>query len=216
MVRPDLNSTDQGARPPAWRRATAGIGGRAPLRVLHVAASVDPTFPWPVPVLRRLAAIHRSRGHRAEVATFDPPGSAWLREFPLPTYARPGLRPDSGYSRGFASWLRERCRDFDLVLVHGFRGPHVRATWRALYGTLTPYFLIPHGELRGCPLLRGVREMLGWPCVLRDATAVFFTSVAEREAADRCSRLHVDKDHVVPEWTTAAFVEALGRFGYGA
>jgi hypothetical protein len=216
MVSPDLNSSDEGARPQVFRRAPAWIGGRAPLRILHVVPTVDSARAWPVPDLRQLAAIHQGRGHRAEVATFDPPTPAWLRAFPLRTYSCPGFRAGPRPSRGFAFWLRERCRDFDLVLVHGMRGQHVRATWRGLYGTLTPYFLIPHGELQGWPLLRGVREMLGWPCVLRDATAVWFTSVAEREGADRSSRLHVDKDHVIPAWTSTAFVEALGRFGYGA
>jgi hypothetical protein len=160
--------------------------------------------------------MHHGRGHRAEVASFDPPNAPGVKGFPLPVYARGELWPGSGYSPGFADWLRERCRDFDVVLVHGMRGHHARATWRALYGTLTPYLLIPHGELTGWRALRGIREGLGWPCVLRDATGVIFTSAAERERADRSSGLQAGKAHLVPEWTGAAFAEvmaALGRRG---
>lgn len=147
------------------------------------------------------------------MASFDPPEAPSIREFPLPVYARGELWPGSGFCPGFAGWLRERCRDFDVVFVHGLRGDQARATWRALYGTLTPYYLIPHGELSGWPALRGIRERLGWPCVLRDATGVIFTSAAERERADRSSGLHAGKAHLIPEWTAAAFAEALAGFG---
>jgi hypothetical protein len=160
--------------------------------------------------------MHISLGHRAEVATYDPPASPWAREFPLPVYARGGLFRGSSRSPGFARWLRERCRDFDAVIVHGMRGRHVRATWRALYGTMTPYILVPHGELRGWALFRGLREMLGWPCALRDATGVLFGSASERERADRSSNLHASKSRVISDWRSKAFVEAVAGLCYRA
>jgi glycosyltransferase involved in cell wall biosynthesis len=184
------------------------------LRLLHVAGTIEPTSGGPAVAVGRLAVVHRIRGHRAEVATFDPPGSPWLRDFPLPVYARSWALPGPDRPRGFAAWLRERCRDFDLVIVHGMRGGHLRATWRALYGTLTPYLVVPHGELQGWPPLRAVRAALGWPCALRDATGVLFTAAGERERAERSSLLPLGKSQELAEWTAEAFVAALDRFGY--
>lgn len=181
---------------------------------MHVVRTIDPAREGLIRDLRQLAGVHRGRGHRAEVVAFDPPDSSWATEFPLPVYTRGGFWRDSSYAPGFSAWLRERCRDFDAVIVHGMRGPQARATWRALYGTLTPYFLIPHGELKGWPALRAIRESLGWPCVLRDASGVIFTSAEESAQADRSSRLHLGKAHLVPEWTATAFVDAIASFGY--
>ena len=95
------------------------------------------------------------------------------------------------------------------MIVHGLRGYQARAVWRALYGSLTPYFVLPHGELRGWPVLRGVRGWLGWPCVLRDARGILFASEEEKAAADRSSALHRDKSHVIPGWKAEAFIAAV-------
>jgi len=171
--------------------------------------TIDPAKQPTGQALRHLAALHLCHRHRAEVVSFDPPASPWVRDFPLPVHARGTLVRGWGCSPGFAAWLAERRRDYDAVIVHGLRGYHAEAVWRALYGSLTPYFIIPHGELRGWASLREIRRWLGWPCVLRDARGVLFASDAEKAAADRSSGLHAEKSHVIADWNADAFIQAV-------
>jgi hypothetical protein len=205
--------TQGGSKQRRVRFPLAWIRGRAPLRLLHVVKTLDPALKSPARAMLQLAAMHQRHGHGAEVFTFDPPSVPWVRDFPLPVHVREAYAPGSICPSRYGRWLGERHGSFDAVIVHGMRGPHVRATWAALYGTRTPYFIIPQGELGGRSLFRGIREMLGWPCVLRDAAGVIFASAAEKKRAYGASILHLGKAHIIPEWTEERFVRAVTGFG---
>jgi glycosyltransferase involved in cell wall biosynthesis len=99
--------------------------------------------------------------------------------------------------------------------VHGVWQYTSFGAWRALAGGATPYFVFPHGMLdpwfkRTYPL-KHIKKLLYWPWseyrVLRDATAVLFTSEEERRAARESFALYRCNEEVVNYGTAAPQVD---------
>src|SRR5690606_3812364 len=86
-------------------------------------------------------------GHHVEAATLDAPDAAFLSELPVTVHALG--RNSTGYGRSPAliAWLRANAARFDAVIVHGLWQYPGLATWQALRGTRTPWFVYPHGML---------------------------------------------------------------------
>ena len=90
-------------------------------------------------------------------------------------------------------WLQTHTSDFDLIVVNGVWQYTSFAVWRALHGTGKPYVVFTHGMLDPWfkrPVSAEAREeWLCWPWaeyrVLRDASAVLFTSEEEKRLARR-------------------------------
>jgi glycosyltransferase involved in cell wall biosynthesis len=103
------------------------------------------------------------------------------------------------------NWLRANASRYDAVIVHGLWQYHGLATWRALVGTGTPYYVFPHGMLdpwfkQQFPL-KHLKKTLYWPWaeyrVLRDAEAVLFTCEEERQLARQTFSRYRVKEAVV-------------------
>jgi glycosyltransferase involved in cell wall biosynthesis len=138
----------------------------------------------------------------AEIATLDAESATWggdccsIRLGP----ARWGMY---SYCERLVEWLETNARRYDAVIVHGLWQFPGLATWRALRGENTPYFVFPHGMLdpwfKHQYPLKHLKKQLYWPAeyrVLRDAQAVLFTSEEERELA-RLSFRNYDVNEVV-------------------
>ena len=135
--------------------------------------------------------------------------------FPAPVHALGPVRGSYGYCAGYVPWLEKNRDRFDAVVVHGIWQYPSFGAWRALHGTPTPYFVFPHGMLdpwfnRTYPL-KHLKKLLYWPWgeyrVLRDATAVLFTSEEERRLARESFRLYRAKEVVVNYGTAAPEVD---------
>jgi glycosyltransferase involved in cell wall biosynthesis len=112
-------------------------------------------------------------------------------------------------------WIKQQQREFDAVLVHGVWQYSSFGVWRALHGSSTPYFVLPHGMLdpwfkRTYPL-KHVKKMLYWPWaeyrVLRDAAAVLFTSQEEMRLARQSFSPYRCNEVVINYGTTAPDVD---------
>jgi glycosyltransferase involved in cell wall biosynthesis len=109
------------------------------------------------------------------------------------------------FSRRFLPWLRKHAAEYDAVIVNGLWQYHSFATWRALHGSGTPYFVFPHGELapwfKHAYPLKHVKKWLYWPWaeyrVLRDARAVVFTCDEERRQSRQSFWLYKCREAVV-------------------
>ncbi len=165
--------------------------------------------------VRQSSVILASRGHRVEIVSLDAPGDPWIREFPVPAHALGPGRGSYGYAPRFTQWIKERHAEYDTVIVHGLWQYSSFGVWRALRGTMTPYFVFPHGMLdpwfnRTYPL-KHIKKLLYWPWaeyrVLRDAAAVLFTSEEERRLARESFSLYRCTEVVVNYGTAAPDVD---------
>ena len=159
--------------------------------ILHTIRSVDPSGGGPVEVLKQIALAHIAMGHRVEVASLDTPEAAWTKDFPIPLHLlgeTAGAHGSYGHSSKLVPWLRANRTQFDAVVSHGLWQFNNAATWLALRGTDTPYFVFPHGMLdpwfkRAYPvkhLKKSIYWLLRERLVLRDAAATIFTCEEER------------------------------------
>ncbi len=161
------------------------------IRYLHVIHSIDPRAGGTREGVKQLTAVASKLGHAAELLITERPDPAWVAEYSCPVhYAGPSYLK-YGYAPRMVGWLKNNAHRFDAVVVNGLWQYPGLATWRALRGTATPYFVFTHGMLdpwfnREYPLKR-VKKLLYWPWaeyrVLRDARAVLFTSEEEKRLA---------------------------------
>lgn len=181
------------------------------MKILRSIHTVNPALGGPIESVRQSSAALASRGHLVEIVTLDKPDDLWVRDFAAPVHALgPGLG-GYGYAPRFSDWIKERQAEFDAVVVHGLWQYSSFGVWRALRGSVTPYFVFPHGMLdpwfkRTYPL-KHLKKLLYWPWaeyrVLRDAAAVLFTSEEERRLARESFSLY-HCNEVVVNYGTAA------------
>jgi glycosyltransferase involved in cell wall biosynthesis len=183
------------------------------MKILRSTHTVNPALGGPIESIKQSSAVLQRRGHEVEVVSLDDPRAPWVREFPFRVHALGPGRGSYGYSAAFSPWIRERRAQYDAVIVHGIWQYSSFGIWRALSGSATPYFVFPHGMLdpwfkRTYPL-KHLKKLLYWPWgeyrVLRDATAVLFTSEEERRLAResfavyRCREVVVNYGTAAPE-----------------
>lgn len=181
-------------------------GKRMSIRILHVISSVNPAGGGPVEGLKRLAAVHQRFGRSVEVVCLDNEDDEWVRNFPLKCYALgPTKLGKYRYSSRLVPWLRQHGGSYDAVFVNGIWQYHAFATWRALHGAATPYFVFLHGMLdpwfkKEYPL-KHLKKWVFWPWseyrILRDAAAVLFTCESERILARQSFWLYRCAEYVV-------------------
>jgi len=158
------------------------------VNLLHIISSVDPSGGGPIEGVKQLGSTLAGQGHRVEVASLDPPGAAYAKQFPLPVYALGPTALRYAFSPRLIPWLRTNRNRYDAIIVNGIWQFHSFAAWRVLRNSSTPYVLFTHGMLdpwfkKEYPL-KHLKKWMYWPWaeyrVLRDAQAVLFTCEEER------------------------------------
>lgn len=181
------------------------------MKILQVISSADPRGGGPIEGIKQIARVQVARGHSVEIASIDDPADPILEESSLPVYALGPPLTHYRYSPRLVPWLRANAHRYDAVIVNGLWQYGSYATWQALHGTETPYFVFTHGMLdpwfkRTYPL-KHLKKWLFWPWadyrVLRDAAAVFFTCEEERLLARRSFWLYRCNEAVVGYGTAA-------------
>jgi glycosyltransferase involved in cell wall biosynthesis len=162
------------------------------MRILHTVHSLSPEGGGVAEGLLRLAETARSSGvFESEVACLDDPSEPYLKGAALPIHAMGRGFAKFGYNRRIDDWLRGNSGRFDAVLVHGLWHYESTAVWNACRGRV-PYAVMPHGMLdpwfkRAYPL-KHLKKAFYWRAVqrkvLRDATAVLFTTAREAQLAE--------------------------------
>ena len=181
------------------------------MKLLHVISSVDPRFGGPIEGIKQIAKVQRARGDTIEIASADDPAQDMLNAQGLPVYALGPGRTQYGYTPRFLPWLRAHAHDYDAVIVNGLWQYTTYATWRALHGKETPYFVFTHGMLdpwfKHTYPLKHLKKWLFWPWAeyraLRDASAVLFTCEEERRLARLSFWLYQCNEAVVNFGTSA-------------
>lgn len=158
------------------------------MRLLHIIPSVDPVGGGPIEGLLQLSANLIERGVQVTVCCSDAPDAPHVMESGFNVIAVGPGRLRYGFNWRLVTWLRTHRHEYDAAVIHGIWQFHSLATWLALHGGPTPYFVFPHGMLdpwfkRSYPL-KHLKKCLYWLVgdywVLRDARAVLFTAEEER------------------------------------
>lgn len=173
------------------------------MRILHIVGTMNPAAGGSTEVVRMLVNF-APPGFESEIATTDPPDSAWLRELPVPAHGL-GTPTGSWYAPAMVPWLRTNRARFDGAIVHGLWAYAGIAARRGLHGHL-PYVVFPHGMLdpyfkRRFPL----KHLKKWPYWLlaeywnlRFAERALFTTPLERDLALQSFPLHRWTPMVMP------------------
>lgn len=182
-----------------------GFGGAAAMNILRLIGTLDPSYGGPVEGLRQSVQSLEQLGHSIEIVTLDDPHCPWLGLFPARVHA---LGPSSGkyrYTTKLIPWLLKHAPHFDAVIVEGIWQYQSLAMWYVSRKLRVPYFVFVHGALdpwfRHQYPLKHLKKWLYWPWaeyrVLRDATAVLFTSITEKELATKSFELYRARGRVV-------------------
>ena len=195
------------------------------MKILQLLPTLDPRAGGVAAAVLALSRGMAQRGHKIDIVVLDDPASPWLANVDLPLHA---LGVGAGvyrYSKKLLPWLRENGGNYDRVIVNGTWQYPGFATWRRFAGSKIPYYVFPHGMLdpwfkRTYPL-KHLKKWLYWPWaeyrILRDASAVIFTSEQERDEAresfwlyrcrERVSSLGVEAPQPITDSVRAMFVD---------
>ena len=197
------------------------------MKLLRLIRSLNPEGGGPSEGICRISPHLEALGVSTTVASLDAPDTSWLQDQAFHSVGLGPVAGSYGYRGDLPARIRALAQQHDGVIIQGLWQYHALATWRALRGTNIPYFVYPHGMLdpwfkRTYPL-KHLKKWAYWPWadyrVLRDATAVLFTTEQERLLARQSFWLYEAKEVVVGYGTSAPPADAehqraafLGRF----
>lgn len=181
------------------------------MKLLRLIRSLNPAGGGPAEGLRQITPHLAALGVATTVASLDPPETPWLQDQPFQAIGLGPVAGNYGYRRGLPARIRALAQQHDAVIIHGIWQYHAYAAWRALRGSPIPYFIYTHGMLdpwfkRAYPL-KHLKKWTYWPWadyrVLRDATAILFTTEQERRLAHQTFWLYKANELVVGYGTSA-------------
>jgi glycosyltransferase involved in cell wall biosynthesis len=176
------------------------------LKILQLVHTLDPSVGGVATSVLALSRGLGRRGHKIDIVVLDDSSAAWIKDVDLTVHALGSGQTSYRYSRALLPWLREHGGDYDRVIVNGIWQYLSFAAWRRYAGSSIPYFVFPHGMLdpwfKETFPLKHLKKWFYWPWaeyrVLRDATAVIFTSEEECLLARKSFWLYRAREKVSP------------------
>jgi glycosyltransferase involved in cell wall biosynthesis len=181
------------------------------VKLLRLSRSLNPAGGGIAEGVRQFTPHLAALGVATTVASLDPPEAPWLQDQPCQAIGLGPVATGYGYRRSLPARIRSLALQHDVVIIEGIWQYHAYATWLALRGSSIPYFVYTHGMLdpwfkRTYPL-KHLKKWAYWPWadyrVLRDATAVLFTTEQERLLARQSFWLYEANELVVGYGTSA-------------
>jgi glycosyltransferase involved in cell wall biosynthesis len=161
------------------------------MNLLHIIDTLSPVTGGPPEAVRQLVSAYVAIGGDVELVTLDNPTEAFLHDVPCPIHALGQTYLGRyAFSPRLWNWLGENAERFDGMIMNGIWSFPGLALRHAALRAGKPYGIFAHGALdpwfnRQYPL-KHLKKQLYWPiqhAILRDASAVFFTSEVERDLA---------------------------------
>jgi glycosyltransferase involved in cell wall biosynthesis len=176
------------------------------LKILQMVQTLDPSVGGVAAAVLAVSRELARRGHKSDIVVLDDSSAAWLADVDLTVHALGAGLTNYRYSRSLLPWLRQHGGSYDRIIVNGLWQYLSFAAWRRFAGSPIPYYVFPHGMLdpwfKETFPLKHLKKSLYWPWadyrVLRDATAVIFTSDEERVRARMSFRLYRCHEKVSP------------------
>jgi glycosyltransferase involved in cell wall biosynthesis len=175
------------------------------MKILHAMTSINPSHGGSVEAVRQMTRAMRRFGVETEVLALVAPEPAWLEAWPVKVHSLGKTLSYYCYTKRLVSWLEAEHDKYDAVVVHGVWRYQSFGVWRALRSKPIPYFLFTHGMLhpwfQQTYPLKHVKKTIFWRLaehrVLRDAKAVLYTTVEERELAHDSFRPYQCRERVI-------------------
>jgi glycosyltransferase involved in cell wall biosynthesis len=176
------------------------------VKILQMVQTLDPSVGGVAAAVLALSRGLTQRGHKIDIVALDEPSAPWLADVDLTVHALGAGLTRYRYAKTLLPWLRQHGGRYDRVIVHGLWQYMSFAAWRCFAGSSIPYYVFPHGMLdpwfKETFPLKHLKKWLYWPWaeyrVLRDATAVIFTSEEERLQARKSFWLYRCREKVSP------------------
>lgn len=158
------------------------------MKILQIVRSIDPAAGGPIEAVRQFNRHCARAGHEVEIASLDDPALTPAESHGIRVWSLGPAALNYGYSRNFVPWLERNHSRFDAFVINGLWQYHSYASWQVLRHANRPFVAFPHGMLapyfkRRYPM-KHLKKAVYWPWteyrVLRDASAVLFTSDQER------------------------------------
>ncbi|MCY1276831.1 D-inositol-3-phosphate glycosyltransferase [compost metagenome] len=160
------------------------------MKILRIIPSIDLRAGGPIAGAHSIDSELIRNGHTVEVLCLDDEDTIdqIIDKYPAKVHTLAGSKGKFRYNSHLLRWIEKHAPNFDAVIINGLWQYHSFASWRALSGSRTPYFVFTHGMLdpwfkKNYPL-KHLKKWLYWPWaeyrVLRDAKAVIFTCEEER------------------------------------
>ena len=179
------------------------------MKILQVTASTAADSGGPIESVLRNSEVWVRDGHSVEVVSLEDEADVAQRSFPVPLVALGRGIGKYGFNPRLPHWMRAHAREFDVVILNGLWNYSSVGSWQGLRKTATPYYIFAHGMM--APWfrkfwLKHMAKELFWRLaegrVLRDATAVLFTTEEERFEARDVFRGHAYRERVAPIGTS--------------
>jgi glycosyltransferase involved in cell wall biosynthesis len=161
------------------------------MKILQCIESMNPTLGGSVESLDQTSRALQQLGAVVDILNLDNPSASWgegrfraiHRVGPCKTIYR--------YTPALSVWLNNNLRNYDAIVVNGIWRYHSVGLWRVATALNVPYYLVPHGMLHpwlnsGFTLKQARKTAIWWlfeSRVLRDATAVIYSSQEERRVS---------------------------------
>jgi glycosyltransferase involved in cell wall biosynthesis len=161
------------------------------MNLLHIIDTLSPVTGGPPEAVRQLVKAYVAIGGNVEIVTLDNPAETFLRDVPCRLHTLDQTHFGRyAFSPRLWNWLSENAERFDGLIMNGLWSFPGVALRHAALKTGKPYGIFAHGALdpwfnRQYPI-KHLKKRLYWPvqhAVLRDASAVFFTTEVERDLA---------------------------------
>lgn len=176
------------------------------LRILHIVDTLSQERGGPPTMVRMLAKSYPRAGVLVEVICLDDPHAPFLRDFPCVVHALgQSYLGRFAFSPRLWRWLLANAGRYDAIVMNGvWTFPGLSLYW-VTRRTHTRYGIFAHGALdpwfNRQYRIKHLKKMLYWPlqyAVLHHATAVFFTTVTERDLASTSFRPNTWNGVVIP------------------
>jgi glycosyltransferase involved in cell wall biosynthesis len=141
--------------------------------------------------VRNIADSALNRNFKVEILCVDSPSSHWIPTWTPIIHAVGPSAFTYGFTTKLDRWLEANLPRFDAVVVNGIWMYFSFAVWKATRKVRVPYFVFIHGALdpwfeKNYPL-KHLKKCAYWAAfehkVLRDASAVLFTTEEEKKLA---------------------------------
>ncbi|AUD06419.1 glycosyltransferase [Spirosoma pollinicola] len=167
------------------------------MRILHVAAEIDPETGGVSQAVRTMINGLNNVGVHNEVVSVDAPDAPFIQTDPFTIHALGPRNGQWGYNSKLISWLVNNAAHFDVIILHGlwlYPGYALRRAMKIVRnkqrkGTGPTFFVMPHGMLdpwfqkASTRKIKALRNWAYWKLIERDiiadADGLLFTCEAE-------------------------------------
>lgn len=175
------------------------------MRILHLVNTLNPRGGGVTEAVKQFGLTLSEYGHPSTIVSLDASSSDWHLPQDVEYHALGPAITQYGYCAQLKAWLKNNTCNYDAVITHGLWQYHGLAVRSVCLKAGVRYFVFAHGMLdewfKIHYPLKHLKKWLFWPWadyrILRDASAVIYTSEFERLSSRKSFWLYRCREKVV-------------------